>query len=192
MFEDKMTSLGTLPACDQLRVRAFLRGSTWEEQFKELDDDSGVTPPDWITEWSKGWQSEPLCRIEGDDWWICEYQLVFDKINNEAWIMVYQNIGGDDDIGFEPIATDEDTPTVDEIWDIFLKQIESLGDSLLRGTITIDSIQWLPQDRMTAILKRTLIKHGESTVGGLSLEKWLLREYGNPNIKKSSTEARDA
>ena len=191
MFEDKTTSLGALHPCDQLMARAFLDGSSWEEQFEEWDDGSGMVPPKWLAEWSKGWRSEPLFSMEGDDWWMCECQLVFDEISDEAWIMVYQYLGGDDGVHFKPIATDRGSPKAEEVWGFCVKEIESLGDFSLRGTFTIDSTEWLPKDRVTASLKRTLAKYGESTVGGLPLEKWLLREYGKPMPRKSSKGVRD-
>jgi hypothetical protein len=191
MFEDRVTSLGALNQDDQLMVRAFLHGSSWAEQWELMDDESGMTPPDWLMKWSNGWRHNPILTISGDDWWMCEYLLVFDNLSHEAWIMIYQCVGGDDGVVFERVATDLGTPTVNDVCDVVLRDLESLGDSPLRGAFTIGSPQWLPQDRMAAFLVRALTKYGVNTVAGLALDQWLLREYKKRDPLKLSTEARD-
>jgi len=194
MSEEKKTSLGEFDY-EIGMVREFLNEGSWEKQIEECeewDEDSGMRPPDWLVEWSKSWRNDPLFSIEGDDWWMCEYQLVFDDSSGEVWGMIYQSLGGDDGVSVEGIGTaTKGEPTADEVWEFVRNQLETLGDYPLCGTFTIDSTEWLPPDRMAALLKEAMAKHGESKVGGLSLEKWLLREYGDLGVQAAATEARD-
>jgi hypothetical protein len=175
MFDDPKTSLGQLDESEQLWAFRFMQGESWADQFECLDEEVGSKPPDWLMKWSDSWTAEPVLTIDDLDPLIGEYVLVVDGTNDEVWAAIHQ---GDDQVVLERVPVERSEPTCNEVCDFFLKQLEQIGDAVFAGNMTIDAPRWLPRDRMEAFLIRRMKELGRNTMHGLTLEKWLQREYG--------------
>jgi hypothetical protein len=187
MFDDKTTSLGTLDDCEQSWVFSFLRGSSWEELFESLDEDT--KPPAWLVEWSKSWECEDVFTIDDLDPYIGEYRLITDGDSKEVWAAIHQ---GDDQVVFKSIPATNGEPDPDAVCSFFLQELENIGDFPFVGNFTIDSPEWLPSNRMEDFLRRRMKELGEQEMHGLTLEEWLNREYDEPLSLPSSNEPPDA
>ena len=85
---------------------------------------------------------------------------------------------------FEQVPVEGSEPTSNEVCDFLLKQLEQIGDAVFTGNMKVDAPRWLPRDRMEAFFIRRMKELGRNTMHGLTLEKWLQREYVKkpPNI----------
>jgi hypothetical protein len=175
MFDESKTSVGDLDEGEQLWAFRFLRGDAWDWQFECLDEQEGNKPPDWLVRWSDSWQAEPMVTIDDLDPLIAEYLLVVDTSNNEVWAGIHQ---GDDQVMFERVPVEGSEPACNEVCDFLLKQLEQIGGAVFTGNMKVDAPRWLPRDRMEAFLIRRMKELGRNTMHGLTLEKWLQREYG--------------
>lgn len=187
MFEEKTTSFGTLNNCEQSWVFSFLRGSSWEELFESLDEDTN--PPNWLVEWSKSWECEDVFTIEDIDPYIGEYYLITGRDSKEVWAAIHQ---GDDQVAFKSIPAINGKADSDTVCSFFLRELENIGEYPFIGDFTIGAPERLPRDRMEDFLRRRIEELGEQEMDGLTLEEWLKREYGEPLSLPSCNQTPDA
>jgi hypothetical protein len=177
MFEIEKHSFGDLEENERDMALTFLKGTSWEEIFKDyLEEESG--PPAWLLELSRAWSSDSLFTISQLDpvWSSCS--LVHDHSNGDHWL----SEEGADGFGyFEKIFPSGTTLSPDDVCKAVFRFLERTGDCVLYGNFSIHSPKWLPGAQMKSFMVRKMERHGFYTAGGeekLSLEAWLTREYG--------------
>jgi len=187
MFEVPKDSLGELTMEEFTELIPFLEEGSWENYFESRyegdPEELHNKPPEWVLKWMESLSIIWLYTVDLGNVWTME-GIVCDDLHEECWLF---GSGPDESVirrGQITVPLQDLTPSI--VWPHVVKELNSIGDSVLYGDFTISNTQLVPKTEMENYLKQKMEKTQLTHLGGEDspdLSTWLEQNYSAETVK---------
>jgi hypothetical protein len=174
MFESPVDSLDQL---DEYEFKALidslvLNSGTWDEYVDLYEEE----PAKWIVEWAKHLETDFIYSLSDlDPVWTCG-NWIGDPRSKSYWLYSENS-----DYTFiqDRVPTSGGELTKEALWPLVLEDLESIGDSILFGTLSINST-WIAASDIGSYLRDLMKKHKMTQLkggDGPTVDEWLALQF---------------